>query len=63
VVGFVVAEDEKDSAELSDLFLEEGEAIVLVRGNVTDVAQQCQIGRFWSDLEDVVAFWSLQVEV
>lgn len=49
MIRFMIAGDEEHSAELVELYGQEGKAVVLVRCNVAHVAKQRQGGCFWDD--------------
>ncbi|EXJ89553.1 hypothetical protein A1O3_02620 [Capronia epimyces CBS 606.96] len=63
VIRFMITGDEEHSAELMELEGQKGKIVVLVDRNVSHIAKQRQVGRLWDDLEDIVAFWSLQMEI
>jgi len=63
MICFVVPRDEEYGAEAGELAGEEGEAGVLVRGDVAHVAEEGEVGCSGHDVEDVVGLWGFQVQV
>lgn len=63
MVRLAVSRDEQDDTKLFKLLCQESDALIFVQYDVTDVTEKGQPRCFWDDLEGVVGFWSLQMQV
>ena len=59
----MIARDKEHRTELLELLGQEGKVVVFVRSDVAYVAKHCQVGCFWDDLENIIGFWGLQVQI